>query len=80
MKSKTKIEKKPSNVVELSGDEVSLIMEALKNMEKKVREDMFYRREHPNAFYEIYLERYYRIMNKLDIRIPKAIFIKMPKF
>lgn len=66
--------------IEIDRGELSLIIEALEKMRKKVEEDRFYRNDHPREFYDIYLERYWRLIEKLDVKIPKAIFIKMPKF
>jgi len=68
------------DIIELDSGEVSLLLEAVKKQIKKVEEERFYRHEHPDAFYDIYLERYWNLVKKLDRRIPHAIFIKMPKF
>lgn len=77
---KIKKVKKEDSLIELDSSEVSLIIEALRDKEKAVREDMFYRNDHPREFYQIYLERYFRLKNKFDAIIPRAVFIKMPKF
>ena len=66
--------------IELDNAEINLIIEAIRDKRKKVEEDRFYVRCHPEEFYNIYLRRCNDILNKLDIRIPRAVFIKMPKF
>jgi len=73
---KRKIKKKER--IELTNEELSLLLEALKYQVKRVREDMFYRNEHPREFYEIYLRRYFDLMNKIDYKIPKTVML--PKF
>jgi len=68
------------NTIELDNAELSLIIEALKVMRDKTEEERFYRTMHPQEFYNIYLVRYGRLIDKLDVRVPKAVFLKMPKF
>jgi hypothetical protein len=72
--------KKVRHDIELSSEERSLLIEVLKGQMKRVREDMFYRHDHPDAFYEVYLQRYSHLIQKLDAIFPKAVFIKWPKF
>lgn len=76
------MKKEKYEIVELEDGEISLIIEALKKMEKKVREDRFYRHEHPEGFYDIFLERYGRLLNKLSlstkiIKIPESMRFKI---
>lgn len=71
---------KLKDVIEFDNDEMCLLLEAVKKQIKKVEEERFYRREHPDGFYTIYLERYWKIVSKLDRKLPRAIFVKMPKF
>lgn len=81
MKKKTTKKLKPEGEpYYLTDDETVLIMEALKNHEKKIREEKFYRHDHPDLFYEVFLERLWKIMNKIDrpIRIIKGV--KFPNF
>lgn len=66
--------------IELDSAEVSLITEAVKEKLSRVREERFYRQDHPDGFYEIYLQRYSRILDKLNIRVPRVLYVKMPKF
>ena len=75
-----KTKKNKEIIIELEDGELSLIVEALKKQVKKVWEDKFYRAYHPECFYDIYIKRYGRLIEKLDVRVPKAVFIKMPKF
>jgi hypothetical protein len=72
-----KIKKDKKIIIEIESGELSLIIEALKNMEKRVHEDMFYRHDHPQGFYEIYFERYNRLIGKLDGKYPMPVFIKI---
>ena len=74
------MKKKDFDLVEFDNEEISLLLEAVKNQIKKVEEERFYRNQHPEGFYDIYLERYWEIVNKLDRKLPRAVFIKMPKF
>jgi len=71
---------KKDDIIELDSAEVSLLLEAVKKQIERVKEEKFYRNEHPDSFYEIYLERYWNLVKKFDRKIPYAIFIKMPKF
>lgn len=63
---------------QLDTGEVALIFEALKAQEKKVRDDMFYRPEHPRGFYEMYLDRYNKLLN--DFSGQPRVVIKEMKF
>jgi len=76
------MKKKTHEQIELEYEEMSLIIEALQKQEKKIREDRFYRREHPEAFYDVFLERYVRLLNKLSlstkiINVPKSMQFKI---
>ena len=76
------MKKEKYETVELEEGEVALIIEALKVMEKKVRDDRIYRRDHPEGFYDIYLERYNRLLNKLSlstriIKVPESMKFKI---
>ena len=71
---------KEENLYEFDSAEVALLVEAVKKQIEKVEHDRFYRAEHPRAFYDIYLERYWEIIKKLDKKIPKKIYKDMPKF
>lgn len=75
-----KVSRKNHDLIEFDNAELALLLEAVKKQIKSVEEERFYRRTHPEGFYNIYLERYWRIVEKLDRKLPKAIFIKMPKF
>ena len=77
---KKKAIKESNLTIELEDGEVNLIMEALKNQLKKVKEESFYSPKHERGFYEIYIDRYYRLLNKLDVKLPKVIRMKLPKF
>jgi len=80
---KKKVTKKKvveKSTIELESDELHLIIEALRKQEEKIREERFYRRSQPEGFYNIYLERYWRLLDKLDRRLPNPIYIKLPKF
>ena len=52
---------KKDDIIELDSAEVSLLLEAVKKQIKRVEEDKFYRNEHPDAFYQIYLGRYWNL-------------------
>jgi hypothetical protein len=80
MKKKTKRRPTTTDLVEFDNSEITLLLEAVKGQIKRVEEDRFYRHQHPGDFYDIYLERYWRIVEKLDRKLPRAVFIKMPKF
>ena len=64
-------------VVELESGEMALIIEALKKMEARIREERFYRHDHPEGFYDIWIERYNRLLNKLSL---STRIIKVPKW
>lgn len=74
------VSRKKDVLIEFDNSEISLMLEAIKSQIKKVEEERFYRHYHPEGFYRIYLERYWRIAEKLDRKLPKAVFIKMSKF
>jgi len=63
---------------QLDNGEVALIFEALKEQEKKVRDEMYYRPQHPRGFYEIYLDRYNKLLN--DFSGTPRVVIKEMKF
>lgn len=69
---KKQSKKDDKETFQLDGSEVALIYEALKIQEKKVREEMFYRAEHPRVFYEIYLRRYGKLLNDFSGK-PRAV-------
>jgi hypothetical protein len=77
---KAKLSTKKDDVIEFDNAEIALLLEAIKAQIKKVEEERFYRHQHPEGFYNIYLERYWKIAGKLDQKLPKVVFIKMPKF
>lgn len=58
--------KQKKRTFQLDSGEIALIYEALKIQEDKVREAMFYRKEQPRAFYEIYIERYNKLLSKFQ--------------
>lgn len=64
MKIKEKKIKEKKHTFQLDSGEVALIYEALKIQEKKIREEMFYRPEHPRGFYEMYIDRYNKLLNE----------------
>ncbi len=70
------MKKDTGEIVILEEGELGLITEALKKQEESVRRERFYSREHPEYFYDMYLERYSRILNKLSFTTK---FIKVPK-
>lgn len=59
---------------------VEYILEAVKKQIKNIKEERFYRHDHPDCFYDIYIDRYWNLVKKLDRKIPYAVFIKMPKY
>lgn len=68
------------DTIELDSSEVALLLEAIKAQIKEVEHERFYSHRHPEGFYQIYLERYHIIEQKLNLPVPKVLFVKMPKY
>lgn len=54
---------KKKNEFQLDDNDCALICEALKEKLKKVEEERYYRNQHPEGFYRIYIEKYSKLIN-----------------
>lgn len=45
------------DLIEFDNSEIALLLEAVKAQIKRVEEDRFYRHNHPDEFYGIYLDK-----------------------